>query len=233
MAPERRLAAAAAIALLLTMFLPWYGLQSLNRKTGAIYSHNISAFGDVSFVEAAIFLVAVGVIAMLFARAEGRRLPHARRRRHDRARRRRLGRAADLLPRLQPAGRETATRSAIEWGFFLAFVAAGGLAFAGLRMRGGERPGPPLVRSRRAPRRPPEEPDAGADFDRTAVVSRDPVAPAVSAVEAPAEPARPRPTAPVPAEPRRAAPRPRPSYPPAPAAAPEQLSFEDPPTRSH
>lgn len=232
MAPERRLAAAAAIALLLTMFFPWYGLQSLNRKTGAIYSHNISAFGDVSFVEAAIFLVAVGVIAMLFARAEGRRfhMPGG-----DGTIVLAAGAWAGLLIFYRvfsrPAG--DGYPVGIEWGFFLAFVAAGGLAFAGLRMRGGERPGPPLVRSRRAPRRPPEEPDAGADFDRTAVVSRDPVAPAVSAVEAPAEPARPRPTAPVPAEPRRAAPRPRPSYPPAPAAAPEQLSFEDPPTRSH
>ena len=74
---EQRLAGVAAFALLVTMFFPWYGLQSLNRKTGAIYSHNINAFGDVSFVEAAIFLVAAGVMTMLFARAEGRhfRLP--------------------------------------------------------------------------------------------------------------------------------------------------------------
>jgi len=70
MTPERRVAALAAIALLITMFFPWYGLQSLNRKSGVIYSHNISAFGDVSFVEAAIFLVAAGVLAMLLARAE-------------------------------------------------------------------------------------------------------------------------------------------------------------------
>src|SRR6266576_3437839 len=69
---EQRLAALAALALLVTMFFPWYGLQSLNRKTGAIFSHNINAFGDVSFVEAAIFLVSLGVLAMLFARAEGR-----------------------------------------------------------------------------------------------------------------------------------------------------------------
>ena len=72
MSRERRIAALAALALLVTMFLPWYGLQSLNRKTGVIYSHNINAFGDVSFVEAAIFLVAAGVMAMLLARAEGR-----------------------------------------------------------------------------------------------------------------------------------------------------------------
>src|ERR1700759_2354779 len=70
---EQRLAALAALGLLVTMLFPWYGLQSLNRRTGAIYSHDISAFGDVSFVEAAIFLVAAGVLALLFARAEQRR----------------------------------------------------------------------------------------------------------------------------------------------------------------
>ena len=35
----------------------------------------------------------------------------------------------------------------IEWGFFLAFVAAGAVAFAGLRMRAAERPEPPMRRS--------------------------------------------------------------------------------------
>src|SRR5438874_8615869 len=69
---EQRLAALAALALLVTMFFPWYGLQSLNRKTGAISSHTINAFGDVSFVEAAVFLVAAAVVLMMLSRAEGR-----------------------------------------------------------------------------------------------------------------------------------------------------------------
>jgi hypothetical protein len=70
LAPEQRIAAVAAVALLVTMFFPWYELQSLDRKTGVINSHSISAFGDVSFVEAAVFLVAAGVIVLLFARGE-------------------------------------------------------------------------------------------------------------------------------------------------------------------
>src|ERR1035438_4976494 len=153
MRPEQRLAVLAALALLVTMFFPWYGLQSLNVKTKAIYSHNISAFGDVSFVEAAIFLVAVGVVAMLLARAEGREfhLPGG-----DGTIVSIAGGWVGLLIFYRvfsrPAG--DGYPVGIEWGFFLAFVAAGSLTFAGLRMRATERPEPPLLRPRREPRRP-------------------------------------------------------------------------------
>jgi hypothetical protein len=227
MEPERRVAAAAAVALLLTMFFPWYGLQSLNRKTGVIHSHNISAFGDVSFVEAAIFLVAAGIIAMLLARAEGRRfhMPGG-----DGTIVLAAGAWAGLLIFYRvfsrPAG--DGYPVGIEWGFFLAFVAAGGLAFAGLRMRGSERPAAPLLRTRRAPRHPPATPDPG---EHTTVIR------ASGADSSAAEPRRAderrRPAAPVAAKPPRE--RTRAPYPPAPAPAPsnepEQLSFDDPPTR--
>ena len=73
MTHRQRYAVFAAAGLIVTMLLPWYSLQSVDRRTGTIQSTSINAFGDVSFVEAAIFLVAVGVIAMLFARADGRR----------------------------------------------------------------------------------------------------------------------------------------------------------------
>jgi hypothetical protein len=198
MAPEQRLAAIAAIALLLSMFLPWYGLQSLDRKTGAITSHAISAFGDVSFVEAAIFLVAAGVITMLLARADGRQfqLPGG-----DGTIVSIAGGWAALLIFYRvfdrPAGNGYPV--GIEWGFFLAFVAAGVLTYSGWRMRAAERPEPPLTRSR-ARRRTPVDLDLAAPLPASG---------------------RPRRSAPVPA-------RGREPYPPAP---PEQLSFEDPPTR--
>jgi hypothetical protein len=224
--PEQRLAACAALALLLTMFLPWYGLQGVDRKSGAIYSHNINAFGDVSFVEAAIFLVAGGVLAMMFARGEGRdfQLPGG-----DGAVVTAAGCWAAVLIFYRvfsrPAGNGYPV--GIEWGFFLAFMAAGALAYSGWRMRAHERPQPPLSRQRAARRRGTRRTDDGV------------FAPAEPR---PAEPrqAQPRTAEAGGAEPRRSEPRrrgapapvaarERPRYPPAP---PEQLSFEDPPTRA-
>ena len=198
---EQRLAAVAALSLLVTMFFPWYGLQSLNRKSGVIYSHNISAFGDVSFVEAAVFLVAAGVIAIVLARAEGREfhLPGG-----DGTIVMLAGCWAALLIFYRVFDRPSGGGYpvGIEWGFFLAFVAAGALAYAGWRMRAGERPEPPLRRSRTTrPHTPPP------DTEPTVVAAAQP---------------RERRSEPVPA-------RSRTRYPPAPA---EQLSFEDPPGRA-
>jgi hypothetical protein len=203
MESEQRIAALAALALLVTMFFPWYGLQSLNPKSHQIYSHSISAFGDVSFVEAAIFLVASSSIAMLLARAEGREfhLPGG-----DGAIVLIAGGWATLLIFFRvfsrPAG--DGYPVGIEWGFFLAFVAAGSLAYAGWRMRAAERPEPPLTRSRPSRRRPRDEAD-----------------PTIAALVSAPRAQRPRRSPPAPA-------RERSPYPPAP---PEQLSFEDPPTR--
>jgi hypothetical protein len=196
--PEQRLAGAAALALLLTMFFPWYELQSLNRKTGAINSHSISAFGDVSFVEAAVFLVAAGVVALLFARAERRdfHMPGS-----DGAIVMIAGGWATLLIFYRvfsrPAGHGYPV--GILWGFFLAFVAAGALTYAGWRIRATSTPEPPLVRPR-SRRRPVDE-------DVTVV------APSPQRVER---------STPVAARP---APK-RPRFPPAPS---DQHSFEDPP----
>ena len=182
MAPEQRLAAVAALGLLITMFFPWYGLQSLNRKTGEIHSHSINAFGDVSFVEAAVFLVAAGVIVMLFARAERRafHLPGG-----DGMIVTIAGGWAALLIFYRVFDRPDGGGYpvGIEWGFFLAFIAAGGLAFAGWRIHQAHRPEPPLpgeaptrsvprdaARTEVAPRRrrqPPPPPDNQIDGQLT------------------------------------------------------------------
>jgi hypothetical protein len=238
MSAEQRLAAIASLALLVTMFFPWYGLQSLNRTTGTINSHNISAFGDVSFVEAAVFLVAVAVVVIVLARADGRdfQLPGG-----DGTIVTIAGAWAGLLIFFRvfsrPAGHSYPV--GIEWGFFLAFVAAGILAYAGWRMRASERPEAPLTRARRAHR---SERPSPRDVPPTPDVRSRPEHPATPDVRSrPEHPAAPaggsRPDeevtaiTPAPARPGRARPAPargrggRPPYPPAP---PEQLSFEDP-----
>ncbi len=147
LAPEQRIATVAALALLVTMFLPWYDLQSLDRKTSAIYSHSISAFGDVSFVEAAVFLVAAGVVALMFARAERRdfHMPGS-----DGAVVMAAGAWAALLIFYRVFSRPDGHGYpvGIEWGFFLAFVAAGTLGYAGWRMRAASAPEMPLMRPR-------------------------------------------------------------------------------------
>jgi hypothetical protein len=197
--PEQRLAAVAALALLVTMFFPWYELQSLDRRTGAINSRSISAFGDVSFVEAAVFLVAAGVIALMFARAERRdfHMPGS-----DGGVVMVAGGWAALLIFYRVFSRPSGHGYpvGIQWGFFLAFVAAGALTYAGWRMRATSVPEPPLVRPR-SRRRPPVEEDVTV------------LAPSPQRVER---------AAPVAV---RAAPK-RPRFPPAPS---DQLSFEDPP----
>ncbi len=217
---EQRLAGVAALALLLTMFFPWYGLQSLNPHSHEIYSHDISAFGDVSFVEAAIFLVAAGVLAMLFARGDEREfdLPGG-----DGTIVMAAGCWAALLIFYRvfsrPAGHGYPV--GIEWGFFLAFVAAGALAFAGWRMRAGERPEAPARRTR-SRRRPSEDAFAHAPAeDEEETLVRTPRRTPRSEAVLPAGDPRPGSTV--------APTRSRPPYPPAP---PEQLSFEDPPTRA-
>jgi hypothetical protein len=239
---EQRLAAVAAIALLVTMFFPWYDLQSLDRKTGVINSHSISAFGDVSFVEAAVFLVAAGVLALMFARAERRdfHMPGS-----DGAVVMVAGGWATLLIFYRvfsrPAGHGYPV--GIEWGFLLAFLAAGVLTFAGWRMHTASTPEAPLLRGR-GRRRPSERPSPSEDVTvvarrsprgapRAASIDARPV-PAVphdidpseeitSVVEHGAQPQQGTPQSPPKQQP--GAPRKRPRFPPAPS---DQLSFEDP-----
>jgi hypothetical protein len=246
MEPDQRLASIAAIGLLVTMFLPWYGLQSLNRKTGVISSHSINAFGDVSFVEAAVFLVAAAVVVMLIARVEGREfhLPGG-----DGTIVMLAGGWAALLIFYRvfsrPAGNGYPV--GIEWGFFLAFVAAGALAYAGWRIRAGERPEPPArgprsrerAPSRREPARPagdrpPERGNRREEGEARASAPGEEGEP-TGATEVVRSSAPAADSAPVPADRRRTSRRPR--YPPAPPGSSqpeetEQLSFEDSPPRS-
>jgi hypothetical protein len=217
---EQRLAAFASIGLFVSMFLHWYGKTDTIVYRGAAKATqtSLSAFQAFSFVEAAVLLVSTGVLAMLFARGEGRdfHLPGG-----DGLIVMIAGGWTALLifyrlldkPGLR--GNQSVTSTVgVEWGIFIALLVALGLVYAGARMRAGERPDPPAMRARR---RPPRD-----DRDKEAAPRRRPPEQGVTAV-VPA-PGRPRRSAPVPAD--RGSPPGRPRYPPPPG---EQMSFEDRP----
>ena len=153
---EQRIAAVAAIALIFTMFLPWYEKSVVGPNGKEFVNDRISAFGAVSFVEAAVFLVAAGVLVLLFQRAEGRgfHLPGG-----DGTIVLAAGVWAALLifyrvfDKPNVGGRGATI--GVQWGFFVAFVAAGFLAYAGARMRAAHHPEPPL------PPLPPEDQGPG------------------------------------------------------------------------
>ena len=139
---ELQLAAAAAAALVLSFFLPWY--QKSVVSGSKLVQGNVSALGAFTFVEAAILLVAVAVVFLVYARSRQRgfHLPGG-----DGVAIIAAGSWAMLLliwrlfdkPNIQGAGATVG----IQWGIFGAFVAAGALIAAGLRVRALHAPEPP------------------------------------------------------------------------------------------
>ncbi len=161
--PEQRLAGAAAVALFVTMLLPWYQQNAVvdEPRTAPLQSRNLNAFQVFSFVEAAVLLVAVAVVYLLYARAEGRKfhLPGS-----DGAVVMAAGLWTALLlvlrlfdkPGISSHG--IAANVGVQWGIFFALAAAGLLTYAGSRMRAARRPEPPLQRMRpRHPEPPPPQ----------------------------------------------------------------------------
>jgi hypothetical protein len=183
LAPEQRLAGACAIGLFFTMFLPWY-----TRDTTAVVHGRLQTVGSTlmawkafSFVEAAILLVAVGVLALLFARGErkGFHLPGG-----DGLVILAAGTWVALLVFYRLIDNKTGATSefqkvdyGVSWGIFVTLLCGIALAYAGQRLRQARLTEPPLpgdgptVVDRR-PRgetrrpRPPTEtppPDMGGD----------------------------------------------------------------------
>ena len=139
--PEQRLAAAASVALLVSMLLPWYEKNAISK--GHFVSDSVSAFGVLSFIEAAIFLVTAGVLVLLFFRAE-RRAFHLPGGDGTVVFAAGLWCAFLLFVRVfsRPHVQGQSGTVGIQWGFFVAFVAAGALAYAGYRMRAVDRAEP-------------------------------------------------------------------------------------------
>jgi hypothetical protein len=233
---ERRFAALAALGLFVSMFLPWYQQNAVVSAPKAVplQSQNLDAFQVFSFVEAAVLLVAMALIYMLFARADGREfnLPGG-----DGTIVFAAGIWTCLLlifrlfdkPGISSHG--IAGNVGVQWGIFFALAAAGLIAYSGSRMRavrgaghlprhgeddrapaGGAGAQPPARRAGagQEPAPGPEPPASAAGPDGGDEPTRRLTAPTRGAV------------------PARAGARGRPRYPPSPE---EQLSFEDPPAR--
>ena len=184
---EQRFAAGAAAALIATMFLPWYEKSVVVPGSRTFATDSISAFGAVSFVEAAIFLVAAGVLAIVLTRAEGGRyhLPGG-----DGTVIFGAGLWASALIFYRVFDRPDVSGDGgtvgIQWGFFVAFVAAGALTLAGRRMRIAGRPEPPVRAPRPGRKSYSPAPDWSDESDDTQVAP-----PSEAATEvAPADPPR-------------------------------------------
>jgi hypothetical protein len=165
MPAELRTAAVAAVALVVSMVLPWYQKSYFAQVRGhtEAVQDNLSALQAFSFVEGAILLVAVGVVFLAWARADARgfHLPGG-----DGAVVTAAGGWALLLLvwRLfdKPDVEGPATMG-VQWGIFGAILAAGALIAAGGRVRAAHRPEPPNPAAddydfARPARRPPEPP---------------------------------------------------------------------------
>jgi hypothetical protein len=155
--PELRNAGIAAAALALSLFLPWYSQSVIPEGSREFVQRNVSAFGVFTFVEAAVLLVAAGVLFLVWARSEkkGFHLPGG-----DGTAITIAGGWAILLLvwRLfdKPDAPGPTSSYGIEWGIFAALLAAGVLLAAGLRVRAAHRPEPPLPAAVEEP--PPDEP---------------------------------------------------------------------------
>lgn len=144
---EQRLAAVAALGLVVSLFLPWYEKSVFAPTRGGIVSasESLNAFQVMSWVEAAVVLVAFGVLFLIWARSQekGFHLPGG-----DGTVILVAGAWAALLlvwrlfdkPDVAGAGATVG----IQWGWFVALVMAGLLAAAGYRVRAAHRPEPPL-----------------------------------------------------------------------------------------
>jgi hypothetical protein len=139
LAPEQRQAAVAAAAMALTLLLPWYQATYIVRKD---VTNSLNAFSVFTFVEAAVLLVAAGVLYLLWARANRRgfHLPGG-----DGWVVSAAGVWALLLLvwRLFDKPDVEGAAVGVQWGVFVAMATAGVLVAAGQRIRAAHRPEPP------------------------------------------------------------------------------------------
>ncbi len=175
---HQKLAAIAAVALLVSMLLPWYQETGFAVVRGRPVSLDDSknAFQVYSFVEAAIFVVAAGVLVLLYARGQRKafHLPGG-----DGT----VIMAAGLWVMFlifyrqldKPDGRREgpiSTSVGVEWGIFIAFLLGALLAYAGYRIRAAHTPEPVTDDVPPPPAARPRDPEPEPEPDPPVTVHR-------------------------------------------------------------
>ncbi len=141
LAHEQRLVVVAAVVLLASMLLPWYSLDAFASVRGVLAKTTSAkpAITVFSFVEAAIFLVAVGVTLLVLARGDRRafHLPGG-----DGTIVTAAGAWATFLIFYRFVDKPGADQGGpvrleygLSWGIFFGLIAALALVAAGLRLR--------------------------------------------------------------------------------------------------
>jgi len=175
---EHQLAGAAALGLVVSMFLPWY----VDRDTVVVrgrpetIDESLTGISVFTWVEAAILLVALAILGLIAARARRRpfHLPGG-----DGT----VVLAAGVWTALLVLYRMAIDRPGstdelgIEWGIFFALVAAGALAWTGWRIRAAHRPEPPLPAAAAAPEPTSPLTDGPAPDRRPHTTPTEPLAP--------------------------------------------------------
>lgn len=147
---ERRLAAIGAFGLFLTLFLPWYQGEVITGGVSGLrgLSYTLTGWQSFTWVEAAVLLVAVCVLILLFMRAQGNafHVPGG-----DGGVITGAGLWTCLLVLWRMFDKQGVTghgqydtATGIEWGIFIALAVAAFLAYAGSRIRAAREPEPPL-----------------------------------------------------------------------------------------
>jgi hypothetical protein len=144
--PEMRMAGYSAVGLIVTLALPWYDetFFDVTSRPPQSVSRSLSAFQIFTWVEAAVLLVALAVLFLVWARArrKGFHLPGG-----DGVVIMLAGGWVELLLLWRwfdkPESHERAGHIGIQWGMFIAMIAAGFLIAAGARVRAAHRPEPP------------------------------------------------------------------------------------------
>ena len=151
---NQRLAGAAAIAMIVSLALPWFSQTGIERIQTMIYpptapttrtvSVSLTGFESFKWIEAALLLIACAVLVMLAARAEGKafHLPGG-----DGVTIAAAGGWSffllfwrTVIDKPEHAGLNTG----VEWGLLVAFGSAAALLLAGIRIRAVGSAEPPL-----------------------------------------------------------------------------------------